>query len=175
VTASASGTVILAIAKEVTHERLAARPAQQQPRAPLDHGHQGAQRDVHDPKWPRQRQAKPVWVGPEHHLRQQIEEGVKEKHQGDEDHRKPPAPQSEVCVQHGEQPAENSEVRERVANDDGPEKILRVFQKAVKHFRRRTARAHLLPDAQAAQRENPRLHAGEHEGQHETNHDEQPD
>src|SRR5439155_2632136 len=56
-----------------------------------------------------------------------------------------------------------------VANQDGPEKILRVLEVIVERLRPAIAGPGLLPHAQTAQRENTRFHSGHQEGDAKTN------
>src|ERR1035437_228237 len=71
----------------------------------------------------------------------------------------PPPVSAQRLVQLRHKPAQDEEVRHGVADQDGPQEVLRVFEIVVQHLGRRLTCAHLLPDAQSAQRKPPRLHA----------------
>ncbi len=78
-------------------------------------------------------------------------------------------------MQHRDQPAQNDKVGHGVAHQNGPQEIFRVFQIAVENCGGGTARMHLLANAQAAQREDPRFHARQKERQRQAGREHQPD
>ncbi len=65
----------------------------------------------------------------------------------------------EPVVQFGDDPAEDDEVGEGVADENRPEKIFRMFEEIVEQFGRGPARARQLPHPQPVQRKHARLHA----------------
>ena len=59
-------------------------------------------------------------------------------------------------------------VHQRVANENGPKKILRVLQESVQDSGIVFAGTHLLPNPQTAQRKDTRFHSGKEKGQNRT-------
>ncbi len=60
--------------------------------------------------------------------------------------------------------AENDEIDHRVADQDGPKKIFRIFQEAVQDRRPPVAAAHALADAESVQGQHARFHARKQKG-----------
>jgi len=67
-------------------------------------------------------------------------------------------------VQFDQADAEDDKVGHGVADQDGPEKVLRVFQEAMQHFRPPVPGPQPLADAKMIQGQHARFHAGKQEG-----------
>src|SRR2546425_12385514 len=106
-----------------------------------------------------QHQAQTSGVGPKEHLREQIEKSIKQKHNDCEYEHEPYSMVAECLLENPNDPAEDAEVGDGIADQDGPQKIFRILQKVMEHFGRASAGAHVLPDAQSAERKDARLHA----------------
>jgi hypothetical protein len=89
---------------------------------------------MNETEWPRQQDAKAVRVDTEEHLRQQIAKSVEQEH-GDREHHHEPYPVIAQCLMElRHQPPEDEEVRYRIADQDGPQEVLRVFEIIVQHL-----------------------------------------
>src|SRR5258706_2076804 len=114
---------------------------------------------MNDAEGPGEDEAKAVWIAAKQHLGQQIEEGVEEKHDYGEEDDEPNEMVIEGLMQDGDQQTENDEIGDGVAYEDGPQKVLRILQVFMEDFGGAPSGAHLLANAEAAQRENTGLHA----------------
>ncbi len=166
---------LFAVAEKIAGEGLAAAPAQQDARYRFDQGHQGTEQEVHDPKGPRHEDAEPVRIGAEEHLWQQIEEGVEEQNDGRKDDDKDEEMTGQLPVEDRHQPAQDQEVGQSVAHQDGPEKILGIFQVMVEDLGGGESGAHPLANAQSAQGKHPRLHAREEKRHRQADDEDEPD
>src|SRR6266568_6536059 len=128
-----------------------------------------------EPEGARQQHTEPVRIHPEQHFGQQIEEGVEQEDRNGEHGDEPDLVVLQGLMEHRDQPAQNDKVGHGVAHQNGPQEILRLFQIAVENCGGCPARAHLLANAQAAQREDPSLHAGQQERQPQAGCEHQPD
>ena len=120
---------------------------------------------MQNPVRPRHGETEPVGIQAEEHFGQQIAEDVKQQHE-EQKQRDEPAPiAGHEPVQTRERQAEDDEIRQCVAHQDGPEKILRLVQATLERARRGPSGALQLPDAEPVQRKHARLHPGEEERQ----------
>src|SRR5437867_444789 len=148
-----------------------ARPPQEPAREHRHHCDQRPKQQAHDPERQRQRQAKPVRVEPEQHLRQKLAHRVKEQHAHNQGRQQRPRPFVPPAMQPRHANAHGPDVRQRIADEDRPQKVLRAFQVAVQCRRAPVSLAHPVPDAQPVQREDARFHA-RHEKTHADGHQE---
>src|SRR6185503_5038725 len=95
------------------------------------------------------KQAKSIGIDPEEHFREEVEQRVKQENDDDEDHGEPQAVAGRFGIQKNQHHPENDEIGDGVANEDGPEKVLRIFEVAVQDFGGAASGAHLLPHAHA--------------------------
>lgn len=142
-------------------ENLAAGPAQEAVRQARGQHDCGRQQPVEQAEGRDGEQAEAVGELLEEHFRQQIEERVEEEHGEDERAEKAERMGLEPAVQCDDAERDDDEVGERVADEDGPEKIFRLLEVAMQDGRAGVAFAHHLADAQAAEGEHAGLHSRE--------------
>ena len=101
-------------------EGFAAAPLEQRTGETFDERNQRTQQQMNQAKRPRQQHGQPIWEDPKQHLRQQIEKGVEEKDDDRKNDGEPNMMPVQGLVQDIDDPTENDEVGDRVADEDRP-------------------------------------------------------
>src|SRR5207247_2380955 len=103
-------------AKQVPGEHLAPAPAQQCAGDRFDDPHKRAQQPMNQPKRTRQHHAQARRIGLKEHLREKIEESVEQEDKHCEYEHEPNAMLAECMLQNLNEPTENDEVSDGVAD-----------------------------------------------------------
>ena len=149
--------------KRAAGKALAAGPVKQAAGEQGHEGDQGLEHQVNAPERQGHGHAEPIRMELKDHFGQQLAQSVKQQDRGAQgaDQQGGPAPEPKIGLHDAD--AENGDIGQGIAHQNGQQKILRIFEVFVEHPGPAIAGAHQAPHAEPVQRKHARFHTRHHE------------